>query len=232
MVNLRRENLMRGIVIAILLFCSIGAWSQKFAYVDTKYILSHMPEYQAAQEQINKLSSQWQKEIENKLEGAAKLETALQAERVLLTEEMKNKRQQDIDERKMEARDLQKQRFGVEGDLFKKREELIKPIQDQIYEAIQEIASTSSLMVVFDKANHGNMLYTNPKHDISDKVLKKMGLKPGETLGDDEGGGADSENQEKEGGEEQKGAKGSPKDQKGGTLPKGGGSPGKSPGKK
>lgn len=223
---------MKRLVVAILCFLSISAWTQKFAYVDTKYILSHMPEYQSAQEQINKLSSQWQKEIENKLEGAAKLETALQAERVLLTEEMKNKRQQDIDERKQEARDLQKQRFGVEGDLFKKREELIKPIQDQIYEAIQEIASTSSLMVVFDKANHGNMLYTNPKHDISDKVLKKMGLKPGETLGDDEGGGSEPEEQDKEGGSEDKGSKGAPREQKGGTIPKGGGSTGKSPGKK
>jgi outer membrane protein len=221
---------MKRLVVAILCFLSISAWTQKFAYVDTKYILSHMPEYQSAQEQINKLSAQWQKEIENKLDGAAKLETALQAERVLLTEEMKNKRQQDIDEKKQEARDLQKQRFGVEGDLFKKREELIKPIQDQIYEAIQEIASTSSLMVVFDKANHGNMLYTNPKHDISDKVLKKMGLKPGETMGD-EGGGGDSEEQEKEGAGEDKGSKGAPRDQKN-TIPKGGSSTGKSPGKK
>jgi outer membrane protein len=209
---------------------SVRAWSQKFAYVDTKYILSHMPEYQSAQEQINKLSTQWQKEIEGKLESASKLETALQAERVLLTEEMKNKRQQDIDERKQEAKDLQKQRFGVEGDLFKKREELIKPIQDQIYEAIQEIASTSSLMVVFDKANHGNMLYTNPKHDISDKVLKKMGLKPGETLGDDEGG-SDAEEQVKDGGGEDKGSQGGARDQKGSINPKGS-SPGKSPGKK
>ncbi|MFM7106037.1 MAG: OmpH family outer membrane protein [Flavobacteriales bacterium] len=222
---------MKRLVVAILCFLSISAWTQKFAYVDTKYILSHMPEYQSAQEQINKLSNQWQKEIEGKLESASKLETALQAERVLLTEEMKNKRQQDIDERKQEAKDLQKQRFGVEGDLFKKREELIKPIQDQIYEAIQEIASTSSLMVVFDKANHGNMLYTNPKHDISDKVLKKMGLKPGETLGDDEGG-SDSGEQEKESSGDDKGSKGAPRDQKGGVSPKGGNSSGKSPGKK
>lgn len=215
-------------ITAIMCFLSVGMWSQKFAYVDTKYILSHMPEYQAAQEQINKMSTQWQKEIESKLESASKLETALQAERVLLTEEMKNKRQQDIDERKQEAKDLQKQRFGVEGDLFKKREELIKPIQDQIYEAIQEIASTSSLMVVFDKANHSNMLYTNPKHDISDKVLKKMGLKPGETL-DDEGESDDEQN--KDGGENSSGSKGATKDQKG-VAPSKGTSPGKLPGKK
>ena len=231
MFNLRLIKSMRTFIIIFFCMVYVSAWSQKFAYVDTKYILSHMPEYQSAQEQINKLSTQWQKEIEGKLESASKLETALQAERVLLTEEMKNKRQQDIDERKQEAKDLQKQRFGVEGDLFKKREELIKPIQDQIYEAIQEIASTSSLMVVFDKANHGNMLYTNPKHDISDKVLKKMGLKPGETLGDDEGG-SDEEGQEKESGNEDSGTKGAPREQKGGVNPKGGAPAGKSPGKK
>jgi len=222
---------MRCILFILLSLAAMSANAQKFAYVDTKYILSHMPEYQAAQEQINKLSAQWQKEIEGKLESAAKLETALQAERVLLTEEMRNKRQQDIDEKKQEARDLQKQRFGVEGDLFKKREELIKPIQDQIYEAIQEIASTSSLMVVFDKANHGNMLYTNPKHDISDKVLKKMGLKPGETLGDDEGG-TEGESPQENSDSDEKGTKETPRNQKGGTSPKGAGSPGKSPGKK
>jgi outer membrane protein len=163
--------------------------AQKFAYVDSKYILSHVPEYQQAQAEINKLSSQWQKDIENKYETIAKLETSLQAEKILLTDEMKQKREQEIETKRQEAKDMQKAKFGIDGELFKKREELVKPIQDQIYEAIQEVASTSALMVVFDKANQSNMLYTNPKHDISDKVLKKMGLKPGETLDDEEEGG-------------------------------------------
>lgn len=165
--------------------------AQKFGYVDSKYILAHVPEYAAAQATINKLSSQWQKEIEAKYETIARLETALAAEKILLTDEMKKKREEDIEAKRQEAKELQRQKFGVDGELFKKREELIKPIQDQIYEAIQEVASTSALMVVFDKANHSNMLYTNPKHDISDKVLRKMGLKPGEfqdesTVGDEE----------------------------------------------
>jgi len=174
------------------LFLVAAAWmtqAQKFSYVDSKYILSHIPEYQQAQAEINKLSNQWQKDIENKYETIAKLETALQAEKILLTDDMKQKREQEIQTKREEAKNMQTAKFGVDGELFKKREELIKPIQDQIYEAIQEVASTSALMVVFDKANHSNMLYTNPKHDISDKVLKKMGLKPGETLeGDEEGG--------------------------------------------
>lgn len=177
----------------LLVLLVVGATAQKFGYVDSKYILSHVPEYNQAQADINKLSSQWQKDIEAKYESIAKLESALQAEKVLLTDEMKKKREADIEAKKQEAKDMQKQKFGVDGELFKKREELIKPIQDQIYTAIQEVASTSALMVVFDKANHSNMLYTNPKHDISDKVLRKMGLKPGDMPGEEEGSGDEKE---------------------------------------
>ncbi len=173
---------------ALMLLAVLPLFSQKFAYIDTKYVLSHIPEYQAAQAEVNKLSTQWQKDIETKYATIEKLESALQAEKILLTDEMRKRREQEIDQKKQEAKDMQKQKFGVDGELFKKREELVKPIQDQIYEAIQEVASTSALMVVFDKANHSNMLYTNPKHDISDKVLKKMGLKPGEILEEEEGG--------------------------------------------
>jgi outer membrane protein len=112
---------------------------------------------------------------------------------------MKKKREEELEEKRKEARELQKKRFGVEGDLFKKREELIKPIQDEIYTAIQEVASQGGLMVIFDKATNSNILYSNPKHDVSDKVLKKMGLKPGET---NDGG----EGEEEDGGEEKSGS--------------------------
>jgi len=158
------------------------ASAQKFAYVDSKYILSHMPEYMAAQKQINDLSSEWQAQVEQKYTAIEQLEKAFQAERILLTEDMKKKREADIADRREDARQFQKSKFGVEGDLFKKREELVAPIQEQIFQAIEDIAAQSQYMVVFDKANHSNLLYTNPKHDISDKVLKKMGLKPGEVL--------------------------------------------------
>jgi len=178
---------MKHLFTLLLVAAAWMAQGQKFAYVDSKYILSHIAEYQQAQAEINKLSNQWQKDIENKYETIAKLETALQAEKILLTDDMKQKREQEIQAKREEAKNMQTSKFGVDGELFKKREELIKPIQDQIYEAIQEVATTSALMVVFDKANHSNMLYTNPKHDISDKVLKKMGLKPGETLDEEEG---------------------------------------------
>jgi outer membrane protein len=185
---------MKFLISGLILFSTLLSQAQKFSYVDSKYILSHIPEYQQAQAEVNKLSAQWQKDIENKYETITKLETSLQAEKILLTDEMKLKREQEIEAKRQEAKDMQKAKFGINGELFKKREELVKPIQDQIYEAIQEVASTSALMVVFDKSAGSNMLYTNPKYDISDKVLKKMGLKPGETL-DEEGG-------ENEGGEQ------------------------------
>ncbi|MFM7618702.1 MAG: OmpH family outer membrane protein [Bacteroidota bacterium] len=174
--------------LTIIAVCSLTLNAQKFAYVDSKYILSHIPAYEAAQKEINELSAQWQMEIEAKYESILQLEKAYQAEKILLTEDMRKKREGDIELRKKEAMELQKSKFGLDGELFKKREELIAPIQEEIYKAIEEVASTSALMVVFDRSEHGNMLYTNPKHDISDKVIKKMGLKPGETLDGKSGG--------------------------------------------
>jgi outer membrane protein len=181
------------LVLALIALFNVFASAQKFGYVDTKYILSHIPEYQQAQAEINKLSTQWQKDIESKYATIEKLESAYQAEKILLTDEMRKKREEEIERKKQEAKEMQKAKFGVDGELFKKREELVKPIQDRIFEAIKEVAEQMSLMVVFDKANHSNMLYTNPKHDISDKVLKKMGLKPGEILEEEESGGGDEE---------------------------------------
>jgi outer membrane protein len=209
---------MKPIILTILLAVAglSTAIAQKFAYVDSKYILSHMPEYQAAQDEINKLSTQWQKEIEDKYATIDKLEKALQAEKILLTEDMRRKRQEEIDQKRTDAKDMQKKKFGVDGELFKKREELIKPIQDQIYQAIQEVSSQSSLMVVFDRANHSNILYSNPKHDISDKVLKKMGLKPGEVLEEEESEDSEESGDSPGGGQEQKPGSGPETGPKGG----------------
>jgi outer membrane protein len=185
------------LLLALFALLASHTVAQKFGYVDTKYILSHVPEYQSAQAEINKLSTQWQKDIENKYATIEKLESAYQAEKILLTDDMRKKREEEIEKKKQEAKEMQKAKFGVEGELFKKREELVKPIQDRIFEAIKAVAEQLSLMVVFDKANHSNMLYTNPKHDISDKVLKKMGLKPGEII-DEEGGDGEEEEGDKE----------------------------------
>jgi outer membrane protein len=199
------------ILVITLMILSLNIQAQKFGYVDSKYILSHIQAYQDAQGEIDQASVEWQKEIESKYESVEKMEKAYQAEKILLTEEMKRNREAEIEQKRKEARELQKKRFGVEGDLFKKREELIKPIQDEIYAAIQEVASQGQLMVVFDKANNSNILYSNPKHDISDKVLKKMGLKPGDT---NEG------TEEEEGGDKKTGDK--PEGKTGNTTGKGG----------
>jgi outer membrane protein len=181
---------MKKAILLLSLLFPLWLSAQKFGYVDSKYILGHIQAYQDAQADLDKMSMDWQKEIEQKYEGIEKMEKAYQAEKILLTDEMKKKRESELEEKRKEARELQKKRFGVEGDLFKKREELIKPIQDDIYTAIQDVASQGGLMVVFDKANQSNILYSNPKHDISDKVLKKMGLKPGDTTD----GGEEQEN--------------------------------------
>lgn len=164
----------------ILITSAVNA--QKFAYVDTDYVLLHLPEYWDAQTELNQLAVDWQVEVETKLEAVERMELAYRAERVLLTGEMRSKREQEIQTKRQEARDLQKSKFGVEGELFQKRQELIQPIQEMIFEELKDIAGSSGYMVIFDKSNQSNMLYTNPKYDISDRLIKKLGYVPGETL--------------------------------------------------
>ncbi len=158
------------------------AQAQKFAYVDTDYVLLHLPEYSDAQGQLNQMAVDWQVEIEMKLDAVERLEMAYRAERVLLTAEMRGKREEEIATKRNEARALQKEKFGVEGELFQKRQELIQPIQDMVFEELKDIASSRGYMVIFDKSNQSNMLYTNPKYDISDNLIKALGFVPGETM--------------------------------------------------
>ncbi|NQX92904.1 MAG: OmpH family outer membrane protein [Flavobacteriales bacterium] len=165
-----------------LLLLGFQTQAQKFAYIDSDYVLSHMPEYADAQAELNRLSGQWQEEIEAKYEAIARLESAYKAEKILLTAETKKKREEEIASKKREAAELQKSKFGVDGELFSKREELIQPVQDKMFEAIQEVASQSGYMVIFDIKKNSNMLYSNPKYNVSDKVIKKMGYTPGEVI--------------------------------------------------
>lgn len=166
----------------IVLVCFLGAVlssnAQRFAYVDSQYILGKIPEYKSAQDELNQLSIQWQKEIEAKYSEIDQLYKAYKADEVLLTEDMKQKRQSEIEQKEHDVKDLQKQRFGVNGDLFKKRQELVKPLQDKIYTAVQTIAEKENLSIIFDKASDLTMLYTSPKYDKSDDVLKSMGYNP------------------------------------------------------
>jgi outer membrane protein len=160
----------------IALFSGITI-AQKYAYVDTEYILNNIPVYETAKIQLDDLSAEWKKEIDLKKEAIDKMYLDYQAERVLLTEELRIKREEEIMLKEKEMRELQQKYFGKEGLLFKKREELIKPIQDDIYNAIKEIAVEGSYAVIFDTANSLNMLYTDPRYDKSDDVLKKLGYK-------------------------------------------------------
>ncbi len=160
---------------------SLGFFAQggaaKFGYVDTDYILSQIPEYKAAQNELDKTSQNWQKEIEGKYAEVEKLNKAYQADAILLTEEMKKKREAEISAREKEAKDLQKQRFGPDGELFKKRAELVKPIQDKVYNAIKAVAEKAGMGFILDKSGQVSILYANSKYDKSDDVLVFLGYK-------------------------------------------------------
>ena len=164
------------LLISILLFSVCNSFSQKYAYVNTNYILSNIPKYESAQEQLNLISTEWQKEVEDLYNEIDKMNKEYQAEEVLLTDEMKINRKKQISEKEKKVRDLQNKRFGQNGDLFKKRQELIKPIQDDIFNAIKELAIESNYAVIFDSSGSLSMLYTDPKYDKSDEVLKKLGF--------------------------------------------------------
>jgi outer membrane protein len=168
---------MKKIFSILLLTCglSIAAFSQKFGYVDTEYILNNIPEYTDAQTQIDDLSVQWQKEIEAKFSEIDRLYKEFQNESVIIPEDMKKKREDEIIRKEKDAKDLQKKRFGKDGDLFKKRQELIKPIQEKIYNAIQDISNQENYAVIFDKAGNTTLIFTNSKYDLSEEVLDKLG---------------------------------------------------------
>jgi outer membrane protein len=176
----RKSTLMprASLLIAIFLFVSVHAGlSQRFAYVDSEYILNNIPEYLAAQDQLEKLAEQWQREIENRYQEVEKLYRSYQQDRVLMSEEMQRKREDEIVKKEAEAADLQRKYFGPTGELFNSQEELIRPIQDRVYSAVEEMAKEGNFAVIFDTADSPTMLYTNPRNDMSDDVLKRLGYR-------------------------------------------------------
>jgi outer membrane protein len=184
-----------------LLLAPSMAHAQRIAFVDTKYILEQMPDYAAAQQELDHQSTLWQKEIDERWNQIKRMRDAFNAEAVLLTEDMKTSRLEEISKKENEARELQKKRFGVGGDLFKKRQELIQPIQDRIHQAVMEVAGTS-YVAIFDIGGIGNnVLYASPKFDKSDSVLRKLGIKPGKgnTNPGDTRGGEEEEQQDDKG---------------------------------
>ena len=162
--------------IIIALFSGLATSAQRYAYVDTDYILKNLDSYQDAQAELDRISTQWQKEIEQRYEAIDRLYKAYQAEKVLLTEDMRKEREDEIIRQEDEAKSLQRQRFGVDGDLFRRREELIQPIQEEIFQAIKQVADGGGFSVIFDKAGQSNILYADPRYDKSDRVLSRLGV--------------------------------------------------------
>lgn len=171
---------LKGIFLAaIVVMIALSTQAQRYAFIDTDYILEQIPAYQEAQTEIDAQAEKWQKQIEARYAEIEKMYTAYKAEQVLLTPEMKKNREDEIIQKEKEAKDFQKEKFGVDGALFKLRQELIKPIQESVFEAVQKMADQKSYAVIFDKAASSSaLIYANPKYDQSDEVLQRLGFTP------------------------------------------------------
>ncbi len=164
------------LLLAALTLCVVPAFAQRYAVIDSKYILERLVEYKDAQTKLDNQSKAWQTEIDAQMGDVDKMYKSYQAERAMLSDEMRHKREDEITTKEKTARDLQKKRFGYEGDLFKKRQELVKPVQDRVYTAVQKMAATKGYDVVLDKAGGVTLFYANPTLDKSDEVLKQLGV--------------------------------------------------------
>jgi outer membrane protein len=151
--------------------------AQRYGIVDTKYILDKIPDYKEAQKKLEQFSGQWQKEIDDRQVSLDKMYKDFEAEQVMLSDELKKRREDELFVREKEVRDLQRKRFGFEGDLFKKRQELVKPIQDKVYNAIQKIAVNRQFDFILDKSEGITVIFADPKLDRSEDVLKELGVK-------------------------------------------------------
>lgn len=165
------------ITLGFVLLMVVSGFAQKFGFIDSDYILKNIPAFNAAQEQLDQLSGQYQKELETMYAEVEKMYKDFQAESVLLSDDMKRKREDVIISKEKEYKELQRKYFGPSGELFKKRQALVKPIQDDIFAAVQEISNEGAYAVIFDKAGGATLFVTNPKFDLSDQVLQKLGYK-------------------------------------------------------
>ncbi|MBL6661288.1 MAG: OmpH family outer membrane protein [Crocinitomicaceae bacterium] len=160
----------------LLLFGTTFANSQSYAYIDSDYIMSKIPEYVEAKDKLDKLAERWTKEIEDRYEAIKKKKNNFEREEILLPKEEKEKRQEEIENLEQEAIELQTLHFGSEGDYFQKRQELIKPIQDRIFTALKKLAKSDGYDLIFDKANQSSLIYALSDYDISNDVLYEMGI--------------------------------------------------------
>ena len=166
----------KACILFLALFSFGNLSAQKFGYIDTDYVLSKMPEYQEAQAEIDKLSQGWQEEIKEMSRNIESMYDELQAEEVLLTIDLKNERLEQIAAKEKELKEYQKKIFGFEGLFFLKKKELVKPVQDKIFDAVEKVCKEQRLAIMFDKAGDLVMIYTDPRHDYTDYVLDELGL--------------------------------------------------------
>lgn len=160
----------------LLLSLNNAVHAQRYCIIDSKYILEKVQEYKDGQAKLDALSKSWQTDIDNKMAEVDRMYKGYTAERAMLNEDMRKKREDEIVAKEKSVKDLQKQRFGYEGDLFKQRQIIIKPIQDKVYNAVQKYAASRSYDMVLDKAGGVTLFYADPKLDQSDAVLKQMGV--------------------------------------------------------
>jgi len=167
------------LIVCFTLLTVAASFAQRMAYVDSEYILKHVPEYASAQKQLAALSDQWQKDVDGRFQEVDRLYKAYQADMVLMTPDMKKRREAEVVDKEKLAKDFQKQKFGPDGELTTKSTAIIKPIQDRIAKAIQAVAESENWDFIFDKNSEVIMLYASPHYDKSDEVIKRLGLKPG-----------------------------------------------------
>ena len=166
------KHLLATLIIALM---AIGATAQETVIVDMQYVMKAIPAFETANEQIETLSKKWEAEVEEILVDVQNMYKNYQTELVFLSDDQKRKREDEILSREQEAEDLKRKYFGTDGELFKKREALLKPIQDEIFNAAQELSKEKGYDMILDKASSRNIIYSSPKLDISDELLEKLG---------------------------------------------------------
>ena len=164
-----------ALLIVMAVVAVFGAKAQKFALVDMEYILKNVPQYEMANEQLSQLSQRWQKEVEAKGKEAENLYQSYLNDKVFLTEEQVKKREQEVVAKEKEATNLNYKYFGPQGELFKKRQSLLKPIQDDVYNAVKKVSEERGVQVIFDRASSQSIVYASPRIDVSNEVLAKLG---------------------------------------------------------
>lgn len=208
----------KPVILIVLCLLALSSYSQKYACFDSEFVLSNIPDYKQAQQRLDQYAVDWQKELEAKQQELESMRNAYQQEAYLLPENLKRRRLEDLKTKEEDVKNLQRERFGVGGDLDKKRAELIKPVQDRVFNALQRLATEKGYAFIFDKAGNSALAYVNPKYDVSTQVLEMLGVTGTSSQGDktdsarDSGGKSSSKVSSKDGAEKK-----SPRDTKQGS---------------